>query len=47
MCHIITSKRQVCIVCIHPTLNICERQIVYVDYKEEKNEDGALWDTEN
>ena len=47
MCHIITGKSQVCIVCIHPVLNICEavRQIVYVEYKEKRTKDGALWDT--
>ena len=25
MCHIITGKSQVCIVYVHPVLNICER----------------------
>ena len=47
MCHIITGKSQVCIVCIHPVLDICEavRQIVYVEYKEKRTKDGALWDT--
>ena len=47
MCHIITGKSQVCFVCIHPVLNICEtvRQIVYVKYENQRTEDGALWDT--
>ena len=47
MCHIITGKSQVCIVCIYPVMNICVtvRQIVYVVYKEKRTEDGALWDT--
>ena len=32
---------------MHPILNICEtgRQIVYVEYKEKRTEDGDLWDT--